>query len=831
MKRTHATGGPLLAPLTLTALLLLGGPAWALSSAGLPVAEQVRFGYCTGCHDPGNGQPLVDGLLVCRKFGILQIETTYPVDPADSMIVRGGSGDDEIRMIDDGQWEGCTFSAVPSAPAQRFRYIFIMGDGGNDRLYGTDGPQRLYGGSGNDKLVGGRGDDYLSGGSDDDYLDGGQHADYLDGGSGNDFLYGGPHNDRLYGGAGDDVLVGAHGTDTMDGGSGVDEFRCRRAENAQPTYDGQDPQTGCSDRFSAIGIERYQTLDPYRAWAYTSYFNNGVRSDHRTTSNPDMLLADRAAGASIIMQSTGDLPVAGDFDRDGRTDDLAMFRASNRTWYYDRHADGTTDSGYTHTWGLAGDRPVVGDFNGDGYNDDIGLFRPSTGMWYFNYGRDSSGRPRDHRTDRVIGPFGQAGDIPLVGDFDCDGTRDELVTYRPSDRRFRFRSGGTTSPWGSPGDVPVVGDFDDDGCVNDFALFQPKTGIWFVDVAPMGGAVSTIYGLGRTADMPVVGSFNYAGRMDDVSVFRPENRRWYRDYNLTTPGYSSYPRGPWGAGGEARATTTKQYSSSCGPSSLNMVLEQLGWADRTRARSMPRRISSGAPSLASVDVGYHGAVEHLLYEGYKRNLAANSAWQSDDEACHTNGMLNHGASTRSQAFHEIFYSLRAYDPDGSLSANIPNWAEACEGVGGVELTSVADMFNPHNDDARHISMRTTGARHVQDVEHLKMIIRGFVDNGIPMVIAIENGGHFNTLVGYWENSSGFYIYMADPLDGWGRDYGNKAMRWRKIKLDTQNGPEGSALLHSIIAFGHGRQCGWTTSDWARLIDLGPRPNLLCNNVR
>jgi hypothetical protein len=49
-------------------------------------------------------------------------------------------------------------------------------------------------------------------------------------------------------------------------------------------------------------------------------------------------------------------------------------------------------------WGGAGDIPVPGDYNGDG-STDVAVFRPSEGMWYIQ------GQP--------FMMWGGSGDIPL----------------------------------------------------------------------------------------------------------------------------------------------------------------------------------------------------------------------------------------------------------------------------------------------------------------------------------------------------------------------------------------------------------------------------------
>ena len=192
-------------------------------------------------------------------------------------------------------------------------------------------------------------------------------------------------------------------------------------------------------------------------------------------------------------------------------DDIIVFR--NGVWFVDVNGDQSPDSVFWY--GAAGDVPLVGDINKDG-TDDISVFR--NGVWFVDVNRD--------RNPDIVFWYGAAGDIPLVGDFNNDGTDDFAV----------FRNGvwfvdvnGDRNPdivfwYGAAGDVPVVGDFNNDG-TDDFAVF--RNGVWFVD-SNGDHSPDSVFWYGAAGDVPVVGDINKDGT-DDVALFR--NGVWFVDSN------------------------------------------------------------------------------------------------------------------------------------------------------------------------------------------------------------------------------------------------------------------------------------------------------------
>ena len=166
-------------------------------------------------------------------------------------------------------------------------------------------------------------------------------------------------------------------------------------------------------------------------------------------------------------------------------------------------------------------------------SDTIGLVDPAQGLWYL---RDEAGGVRSFF-------YGNPGDVPLVGDWDCDGI-DTPGMYRRSDGYVYLRN--SNSPGvadrkyflGDPQDVPIAGDFDGDGC-DTVSVYRASEGKVYI-VNRLGddgaglGAAEIAYDFGNPGDVPFAGDFDGDG-VDTVGLHRSSTGFVYLR-NSHTPG-------------------------------------------------------------------------------------------------------------------------------------------------------------------------------------------------------------------------------------------------------------------------------------------------------
>lgn len=173
-------------------------------------------------------------------------------------------------------------------------------------------------------------------------------------------------------------------------------------------------------------------------------------------------------------------------------------------------------------FGMPGDVPLVGDWDCDGIASP-GMFRPSTGYAYLSNINETGVAEIEYF-------FGVGGDIPLAGDWDGDGC-DTLSIYRPSESRVYISNvldtafAETSYFFGVPGDRPFTGDFDGDG-VDDVGLYRGSNGFVYFRLDHSSGVADREFFYGQRGDKVIAGDWDGDGD-DTVAIFREAEGRWY----------------------------------------------------------------------------------------------------------------------------------------------------------------------------------------------------------------------------------------------------------------------------------------------------------------
>ena len=218
----------------------------------------------------------------------------------------------------------------------------------------------------------------------------------------------------------------------------------------------------------------------------------------------------------------------------------------NSNFFYLRNANTAGVPDISDQFGAPGDLPIVGDWDGNG-SVTIGLYRPTTSTFFLR-NSNTVGFP-DITVQFGDGPN---GDLPISGDWDGNGTW-TIGVYRPITSTFYLRNSNTaglpdiTVAFGAAGDQPVIGDWDGTGTMT-IGLFRPSGNVFYLRNSNSTGVPDVTVAFGAAGDLPIVGDWDADG-LWTIGVYRPSLSTIYLR-NTNTAGFPDlsipYGDGPGG---------------------------------------------------------------------------------------------------------------------------------------------------------------------------------------------------------------------------------------------------------------------------------------------
>ena len=207
--------------------------------------------------------------------------------------------------------------------------------------------------------------------------------------------------------------------------------------------------------------------------------------------------------------------------------DLGVFR-SGQWWLLANGAFSWTGAPLDRflQFGEAGDIPLIGDWDNTGVRR-IGVFRQ--GQWWLDMNNDGVFDAGD-----IVFWYGEAGDIPVFGDWDHTGVQ-RIGVFRQGQWWVDMNNDHQWDPvhdivfsYGAPGDIPIVGDWNNTGWLR-IGIF--RNGQWWLDMNGdhVWDATHDIeFSYGTAGDIPVIGDWDHQG-LYRIGVFRQS--QWWLDMN------------------------------------------------------------------------------------------------------------------------------------------------------------------------------------------------------------------------------------------------------------------------------------------------------------
>jgi len=245
---------------------------------------------------------------------------------------------------------------------------------------------------------------------------------------------------------------------------------------------------------------------------------------------------------------------------------IGTFNTSTAQWKIDNGngrldtcsaSGGATTTDRCFTYGVAGDIPLAGDWDGNG-SITVGVFRPTNTTFYLR-NANSAGSPN---ITLSTGPFDYQ---PVAGKWTGTGGGTKVGVFRSSTGAWYLDDGDFvaegcppdtcfTTTWTQTGDIPLAGDWDSNGTVT-IGVFRPSTSTFYLSNAMPPTAVNVTVPAGSPSFgyQPVVGNWTGVGGTK-LGVFRPSTSAWYL-VSTTVPTNCATDQcvGPFGGSGDRPA--------------------------------------------------------------------------------------------------------------------------------------------------------------------------------------------------------------------------------------------------------------------------------------
>ncbi|MEA3213423.1 MAG: hypothetical protein QOE70_6480 [Chthoniobacter sp.] len=239
--------------------------------------------------------------------------------------------------------------------------------------------------------------------------------------------------------------------------------------------------------------------------------------------------SDGGGAIHDISTPAADATFTANFQRYIPKSTIGAYRPSIGAFYL-KNVNSAGAPDFAFIYGNLGDIPLVGDWNGDG-TTTVGIYRPATST-FFLHSSNSSG------PGEVAFQYGNAGDLPIVGDWDGNGTV-TVGVFRPSNATFYLRNSNTSGfgdvavQFGVSTDIPIAGDWDGNGTTT-IGNYRPADSRFRLRNSNTPGNPDFSFNYGLYGDKPIVGDWNADGTTT-IGVFRSG---YFYLRNSNSPGVS-----------------------------------------------------------------------------------------------------------------------------------------------------------------------------------------------------------------------------------------------------------------------------------------------------